>query len=78
MWDGLLQVVTTISQGKVVWHNEKLNVTAGAGRFVKMPLFPPLFDGLDRTDAAWLSMSFPYGTTPVKREGDQPSAHDEL
>ena len=76
--DGMLQVVTTISQGKVVWHNGKLTVKAGAGRFVKKPLFPPLFDGLKRTDAAWLLNSFPYGTTPVKREGDLKPARDEL
>ena len=69
----------TISQGNVVWDGGKLTVVAGAGRFVHMPLFPPLFDGQARRDAAWLAQNFPYGETPVKREqsgGD--ASTDEL
>lgn len=75
----LLQVVVTVSQGKVVWENNKLNVVAGAGRFVEMPLFPsPAFDGLETRNAAWLSEEFPYGETPVRRPeaGGRPA--DEL
>ena len=74
-----VQVVTTISQGRVVWEHGKLHVLPGTGRFIPRPVFPPLFEGLDRTDAAWLRTEFPYGTTPVVRADDQArSARDEL
>ena len=46
------KVTTTISQGKVVWENGKLNTVRGAGRFIEMKPFGPLFDGLDKADAA--------------------------
>eukprot|EP00239_Pterosperma_sp_CCMP1384_P005804 CAMPEP_0197857388 /NCGR_PEP_ID=MMETSP1438-20131217/30378_1 /TAXON_ID=1461541 /ORGANISM="Pterosperma sp., Strain CCMP1384" /LENGTH=519 /DNA_ID=CAMNT_0043473199 /DNA_START=113 /DNA_END=1672 /DNA_ORIENTATION=+ len=35
------KVTTTISQGKVVWENDKLFTTRGAGRFVPMEPFGP-------------------------------------
>ena len=59
----------TISQGKVVYENGHLNVVAGTGRFVEMPLFPPAFEGLETRNAAWLGEQFPYGSTPVQRPG---------
>lgn len=40
--------MTTISRGRLVWHEGRLNVTRGSGRFVPTPPFGPLFDGLDR------------------------------
>lgn len=71
--------MVTISQGNVVWDGGKLTVVAGAGRFVHMPLFPPLFEGQARRDAAWLPQNFPYGETPVQREQSGGAASsDEL
>ena len=40
----------TISQGKVVWADGKLNVERGAGRYVDRPPFAPFYDAL-RTQA---------------------------
>ena len=74
-----VQVTTTISQGRVVWHNGKLHVQPGTGRFIQRPRFPPIFEGLTRMDAAWLQKNFPYGRTPVWRGGGLEAAHrDEL
>jgi len=64
------KVVVTISQGNVVWEGGRLSVVAGSGRFVRMPLFPPMFEGQDRRDATWLAENFPYGETPVRRVED--------
>ncbi|MEX1205398.1 MAG: dihydropyrimidinase [Dongiaceae bacterium] len=38
----------TISQGKVVWADGKLDAVRGAGRYVPRPTFPPVFEALDR------------------------------
>lgn len=73
-----LQVVVTISRGRVVWVNEKLNVVKGAGRFVKLPLFPPMFEGIAARDAVWLAKAFPYGKTPVDRGAKTVRDLDEL
>lgn len=74
----LLQVIVTISQGKVVFEGGKLNVVAGAGRFVPMPLHPPIFEGMDKRNELWLAEEFPYGQTPVRRQHSGASASDEL
>lgn len=60
------KVETTISRGRLVWHNNKLNVKPGTGRYVEMPLFGPLFTGLDVQDAARLQLA--YGPVPVSRQ----------
>ena len=36
----------TLSQGKVVWADGKLNVERGAGRYVDRPPFAPYYDAL--------------------------------
>ena len=36
----------TISQGKVVWADGKLDAVAGAGRYIDRPTFPPVFAAL--------------------------------
>ena len=38
----------TISRGKVVWADGKLDAVRGAGRYVPRPTFPPVFEALDR------------------------------
>jgi hypothetical protein len=72
------QVVVTISQGKVVYEGGKLTVVAGAGRYVPRPLHPPIFEGIAQHNALRLSEEFPYGQTPVRRQGDTAPARDEL
>jgi hypothetical protein len=74
----MLQVVVTISQGKVVFEGGKLTVVAGAGRYVPRPLHPPIFQGVAQHNALRLSEEFPYGQTPVRRQGDAKPARDEL
>lgn len=67
-----VQVVTTISQGKVVWNNGKLNVEPGVGRFIKRkPFAPHVYDGIQQQEALWIQEEFPYGPTPVSRKGDK-------
>ena len=61
------QVVTTISQGNVVWDAEELHVTEGAGRYIECPAFGNLYDGLDVLDKQYLQTKFPYGQIPVQR-----------
>ncbi|XP_077250336.1 pyrimidine 2 [Tasmannia lanceolata] len=50
------QVEVTISQGKVVWEYGELKVEPSTGRYIKMAPFSYLFDGIDKKDAADLSM----------------------
>ena len=42
----------TISQGKVVWADGKLNVERGAGRYVDRPPFAPFYDALKSRHSA--------------------------
>ena len=65
------RVVVTISRGRVVWENGRLNVTRGSGRFVPLATHGPLFEGLERSPplARW-EAAFPYGRLPVRRPGD--------
>ena len=38
----------TISQGKLVWADSKLNVQRGAGRYISRPTFPSVYGALNR------------------------------
>lgn len=75
-------MVTTISRGRLLWHDGVLNVTPGTGRFIPTPTHSPLFEGLAKQDDAYLATRFPYGPTPVVREGGAGAgagkARDEL
>ncbi|GJP35552.1 hypothetical protein CLOM_g20058 [Closterium sp. NIES-68] len=59
-------VEVTVSQGTVVWQHGQLNVTRGAGRFVPMRPFGPLFHGIQERDAG-CAASY---RAPVRRDGD--------
>ena len=68
------KVVTTISRGRVVWHEGKLDVAAGSGRFIAMPPFAPSLFGVAPTRAPRHEVEARrYGTVPVQR----PSASGE-
>lgn len=76
----MLQVSTTISRGRVAFADGQIKLKAGSGRFVKLPAFAPaVYEGLEEQGKARLEEMFPYGSIPVRREGDQ-AAHipDEL
>lgn len=49
------KVEVTISRGRVVWRDGNLNVVPGYGRYIAMPPFGPLFDGIDKADAEYLA-----------------------
>jgi dihydropyrimidinase len=57
------KVETTIAGGRVVWENDELKVEPGTGKYVEMPPFSHLFDGIDKVDAEYLSSL----KAPVKR-----------
>jgi dihydropyrimidinase len=42
----------TLSQGKVVWAEGKLNAVKGAGRYVDRPTFAPYFEATRRQSEA--------------------------
>ena len=62
------------SCGRVVWHEGKLDVAAGSGRFIAMPPFAPSLFGVAPTRAPRHEVEARrYGTVPVQR----PSASGE-
>ena len=74
-----MQVVTTISQGKVLWNNGKVSVEPGSGRFIRrQPFAPHIYQGIKEQEARWIADEFPYGPVPVKRQGDRTHEREEL
>ncbi|XP_021901123.1 dihydropyrimidinase-like [Carica papaya] len=57
------KVEVTIAGGRIVWQNNELNVVPGSGKYIKMPPFSYLFNGIDKADANYLSSL----KAPVKR-----------
>ncbi|XP_043690860.1 dihydropyrimidinase-like [Telopea speciosissima] len=49
------KIEVTIAGGKVVWEDGELKVVRGSGRYIEMPPYSYLFNGLDKVDAAYLS-----------------------
>ncbi|PKA46332.1 dihydropyrimidinase [Apostasia shenzhenica] len=49
------KVEVTISGGRVVWEEGILKVSSGSGRYIKMPPFSYLFDGIEKADARYLA-----------------------
>ncbi|XP_043720125.1 dihydropyrimidinase-like isoform X1 [Telopea speciosissima] len=49
------KVEVTIAGGRVVWEGDELKVVPGSGRYIEMPPFSYLFNGIDKADAAYLS-----------------------
>nr|CAB3474573.1 unnamed protein product [Digitaria exilis] len=48
---GMVEV--TISRGRVVWEDGILNIAPGSGRYVRMQPFGYVFDGIEKSDAAY-------------------------
>ncbi|KAK2983395.1 hypothetical protein RJ640_016019 [Escallonia rubra] len=57
------KVEVTISGGRVVWENDDLKVVPGSGKYVEMPPYNYLFDGIDKAETTYLSSL----RAPVKR-----------
>ncbi|KAL6506151.1 dihydropyrimidinase [Orobanche gracilis] len=57
------KVEVTIAGGRVVWKKGELKVVPGSGKYIEMPPFNYLFDGIEKTDAQYLSSL----RAPVKR-----------
>ncbi|KAJ4971188.1 hypothetical protein NE237_004287 [Protea cynaroides] len=49
------KVEVTIAGGKVVWDGSALKVAPGSGKYIEMPPFSHLFNGIEKADAAYLS-----------------------
>ncbi|OIS97632.1 PREDICTED: dihydropyrimidinase isoform X1 [Nicotiana attenuata] len=62
-WRGKGKVEVTIAGGRIVWENDELKVVPGAGKYIEMPPFSYLFDGIDKADAKYLASL----RAPVKR-----------
>lgn len=60
------KVEVTVSAGRIVWQGGKLNVAPGSGRYIKMPPYGYLFDGIDKANAEYLTSL----RAPVQRNRD--------
>lgn len=73
------QVVTTISRGRLAWHNNEFLLNSGSSRFVPTPPGGPMFHGLEQQDGARTvhpaSTGRLHHTQPLLQSI---SAHDEL
>ncbi|XP_027331029.1 dihydropyrimidinase [Abrus precatorius] len=49
------KIEVTIAGGRVVWENNELKVVPGIGRYIQMPPFSYLFDGMEKKDAFYLN-----------------------
>ncbi|CAA0833514.1 Dihydropyrimidinase [Striga hermonthica] len=57
------KVEVTIAGGQVVWEDNELKVVPGSGKYIEMPPFSYLFDGIEKTNAEYYSSL----RAPVKR-----------
>lgn len=49
------KVEVTIAGGRIVWENEELNVSSGSGKYISMPPFNYLYNGIEKADANYLT-----------------------
>ncbi|GAV75482.1 hypothetical protein CFOL_v3_18961 [Cephalotus follicularis] len=47
-WRGKGKVEVTIAGGRVVWENDELKVVPGSGKYIEMPHFSYLFNGIEK------------------------------
>ncbi|XP_048319096.2 dihydropyrimidinase-like [Ziziphus jujuba] len=57
------KVEVTIAGGRIVWQNDELKVVPGSGKYIKLPPYSYLFNGIDKSEANYLSSL----KAPVKR-----------
>lgn len=72
------KVVTTISRGRIVWHNGVLNVTRGSGRFISLKPFGSVFHGLNRSSHFISHLKKYESTGGTSETNTAASEHDEL
>lgn len=73
------KVTTTISRGRLVWHDGKLDVPKGSGRLLRLPPCGPLFTGLEKQGSSTSeqlvnAFASRNGPTPVDRAAGVPAA----
>lgn len=55
------KIETTISRGRLVWHDDKLDIQPGSGRYIKLPTGSDLFSSQEvRDKESWLSKKSPH------------------
>ena len=54
----------TLSQGKIVWANGKLDVVEGSGRYVDRPAFPIAYEAVAKMNQAKIHFYTPLRGTP--------------
>lgn len=55
------KIETTISRGRLVWHDSKLDIQPGSGRYIKLPTGSDLFSSQEiRDKESWLSKKSPH------------------
>ena len=64
------KVVTTISRGRVVWHDGVLDVERGSGRYVRLRTGGAWFEGVGEREKRVRTFGGVYGPVPVERKGD--------
>ena len=68
-------VVTTVSRGRLVWHDGRLDVAPHSGRLIPLPTHSPwLFDGLEKQPLVTGWAGPPGVHTPVDRSGGKGAA----
>ncbi|KAJ8446839.1 hypothetical protein Cgig2_016149 [Carnegiea gigantea] len=56
VWNTMVgKVEVTIAGGRIVWENGELKAVPGTGKYVKMPRFSYVFDGIDKADSNYLA-----------------------
>ncbi|KAF3430945.1 hypothetical protein FNV43_RR25675 [Rhamnella rubrinervis] len=49
------KIEVTIAGGRIVWQNDELKVVPGFGKYIELPPFSYLFEGIDKADANYIS-----------------------
>eukprot|EP00929_Paragymnodinium_shiwhaense_P083226 TRINITY_DN4426_c0_g1_i1.p1 TRINITY_DN4426_c0_g1~~TRINITY_DN4426_c0_g1_i1.p1 ORF type:complete len:532 (+),score=179.55 TRINITY_DN4426_c0_g1_i1:42-1598(+) len=70
------KVETTLSGGRLAWHEGKILSKDGDGKYVETPPWSPhLFTALEQEEAYRFSENWKHGAVPVQRAGAEKAAH---